>query len=157
METKDASAIAGVSFQQTALWLGVSALLFAIPFGVMRAGSLGWGGLFAVVWLLFLVGAVLAGVQAVTNGSVVLAWLLPLAPYLGLKTILGSPAPSPAGGLVVALFFGSTAFLAGDEIASRVDSLAPSLERRERLVVVAVLVITGSLFTVYYVAPIWSG
>ena len=126
METGELTAIAGVSYQQTTQWLGVSGLLFAIAFGVTESGFLGWG-VFGVVWLLVLVGAVLAGVQAVTNGSVVLAWLLPLAPYMGLKVVLGSPTPNLAAGLVVALFFGSTGFLIGNEIASRLDASAPTL------------------------------
>lgn len=155
MESKRTASIYGVSPEQTALWLGISALLFAVPFGLVESGRYGFEA-FGVVAMLFVVGAVLAVVQTVTNGSVALAWLLPLATVLGLDAALGSLPASIGAGTVAALFFGSTAFLVGSEIARLVDYPSPSPGRRERLAVLVVLGTSGTLFAVYYVAPLWT-
>lgn len=155
MGSKRTAAIYGLSPQQPVLWLGISALLFAVPFGIVESGRYGFG-VFGVVAMLFVFGTVLAVVQTVTNGSVAIAWLLPLAPDLGLSAALGSLPASIGAGAIASLFFGSTAFLVGSEIARLVDYPAPRPGRRERLAVLVVLGTTGTLFAVYYVAPLWT-
>lgn len=156
MGTERIPAIYGSTPQQSALWLGISALLFAIPFGIVESGQFGFE-VFGVVVVLFVVGTVLAVVQSVTYGSVALAWLLPLATDLGLNTALGTLSSNFGAGAITSLFFGSAAFLVGGEIARLLDYTVPLPERRERLAVLVVLGTTGTLFAVYYVAPLWIG
>lgn len=155
------SLVLGASRREAAAWAGVAGTLFVGTLLFASRDGLTFGEPFLIALSGSLLGSVLAAVQAWRNGSVALSWFLTGAPVAALVSLLWLYV-GPAWGvdrllalLVAVAFVGTTAHLFGVETAEWLATPPRRTSRTERLGLVAVLLATGGLVLVGYVAPIW--
>lgn len=159
MSVTTPGAVTGATKRQAGIWTGILVAMYAGTLVLlMRNASLGTVGLVQHVapYLAFIV----AIRQAYRNGSVVLSWLIPAAPFVALLTsdLVGFAQLSigyidVVGDLIVAVFLGTTAHLLGMEMAKSREKSPRISSQTEQRGLLVVLTVTGTLFAVFYVLP----
>jgi hypothetical protein len=155
MDGRVAGFVRGTSRWRAALWVVLAVGLFIAPIAYLELTTLTFGAAIGSGIVGLLLGTILAGIQAGTNGGVLLSWLLTAAPLVALEVTFNPPLTRAPALLLLVLFFGSTAHLAGAETARERDASPRAFDRRERLGLGAIVLLTGLVFAVAYVVPPW--
>lgn len=152
------TALIGATKRRAGIWAGVCIAAFAATL-IALLGVTGLGRFFLTIYVAPLLAFLVAIVQSYRNGSVALSWLIASAPFWALLTnrlVRFHQLPDSAsvvGYLITALFLGTTAHLFGMEVARARNGVPRMTSQTEQRVLLVVLLVTGGLFTRYYVIP----
>lgn len=151
----------GATKRRAGVWAGVCVAIYAVTLLRLLATD-SFGSFFLITYVGPLVAFLVATVQAYRNGSVALSWLIAGAPLLASMTVRlvwfhhpGIGLSEASGYLIAALFLGTTAHLLGTEAATVRRTAPRTPSRTEKRGLLAILLVTGMLFAVYYVRPLF--